>query len=126
MKHLQIVVNGLIPRDAINSKRRQKLLEISRLLQDKCINCTSVYFLKPESDWTTLGGGLNKTFYYKDNIRLLENGNKKLALSIKTKLDNIKVNCHEITINKKVVPTTKTVDYQRAGYWREVTTSSKN
>ena len=26
MKHLQIIVNGLIPRDAINTRRRQKLL----------------------------------------------------------------------------------------------------
>ena len=126
MKHLQIVVNGLIPRDAIKTKRRQKLLEINRLLPDKCKNCTSVYFLEPETDWTTQDGGLSKTFYYKDNIHLLKNGNKGLALSIKTKLDNIRVNCHEITINKRVVPTIKVVDYQRADYWRAVTTSSKN
>ena len=115
MKHLQIVVNGLIPRDAIHTKRRQKLLEINRLQQDKCTNCTSVYFLKPETDWTTLVGGFNKTFYYKDNIHLLENRNKKLPISIKTKLDNTRVNCHEICINKKVVPTLKAVDYQITG-----------
>ena len=54
----------------------------------------------PDTDWTTLDGGLNKTFYYKDNIHLLKNGNKKLALSIKTKLDNIKINFHEIAINE--------------------------
>ena len=90
MKHLQIAVNWLMPRNAINTKRRQKLKEI-----------------KSETDWTILDGGLNKTFYYKDNIHLLENGNIKLAISIKTKLDNIGVNCHEITINKKVVPTIK-------------------
>ena len=35
MKQLLIVVNGLIPRDAINTKRRQKLLEVNQLLQDK-------------------------------------------------------------------------------------------
>ena len=51
---------------------------------------------------------------------------KKLALSIKRKLHNMRVNCHEISINKKVVPTIKAVDYQRADYWRAVTTSSKN
>ena len=126
MKHLQIVVNGLNPLDAINTKRRQKLLEINQFLQDKSAKYTSVYFLKPDTDPTTLDGGLNKTFYYKENIHLLENGNKKLALSIKTKLDNIRVNCHEITINKKVVPTIKAVDYQRADYRRAVTTSSRN
>ena len=126
MKHLQVVVNGLIPRDAINTKRRQKLLKINRLLQHKCTNYTSVCFLKPDTDWTTLDGKLNKTFCYKDNIHLLKNGNKKLALSIKTKLDNIRVNCHEITINKKVVPTIKAADYQRVDYWRAVTTSSRN
>ena len=64
------------------------------------MNYTSIYLLKPDTDWTTLDGGLNKTFYYKDNIHLLKNGNKKLALSIKTKLDNIKINFHEIAINE--------------------------
>ena len=34
------------------------------------------------------------------------------TVSIKTKLDNIRVNCHEITINEKVVPIMKAVDYQ--------------
>ena len=111
MKDLQIVVNGLIPRDAINTKRRQKLLEVNQLLQYKCTYYTHVYFLKPDTDCTTLDGGLSKTFYYKDNIHLLQNGNKKLALSIKTKLDNIRVNCHDITINEKVVLTIKAVDY---------------
>ena len=33
------------------------------------------------------------------------------------------VNCHEITIDKKVVPTIKVVDCQRTDYWRAVTTS---
>ena len=60
--------------------------------------------------WTTLNGGLNKTYYYEDNLHLLENGNKKLALSIKTKLDNIRVTYHEITINEKEVPSLKTSD----------------
>ena len=101
LKHLQIVINGLIPRDTINTIRRQKLLEVNQLLQGKCTNYTSVYFLKPDADWTTRDGGLDKSFYHKDNIHLLENGNKKLALSIKTKLDKIRINCHEITIKKK-------------------------
>ena len=85
-----------------------------------------VYFLKPDSDWTTLDDGLNKTFYYKDNIHLLKNGIKKMPLSIKIKFDNIRVNCHEITINEKVVPTIKVVDYQRADYRMAITTSSRN
>ena len=67
-----------------------------------------------------------QTFYYKDNIHLLENGNKKLALSIKTKLDNIRINCHEIAINEKLVPTIKAVDYQGADYWRAIATLSRN
>ena len=33
MKHLQIVVNGLIPCDAINTKHGKKLLEVNHLLQ---------------------------------------------------------------------------------------------
>ena len=73
-----------------------------------------------------LDGGLKKTFYYKDNIHLLENGNKKLALPVKTKLDNIRVNCHKITINKKVVPTIKAVDYQRESNWQSNSTIKRN
>ena len=53
IKHLQIVVNELIPRDAINTKQRQKLLELNQLLQEKCTNYISVYFLKPDTDWKT-------------------------------------------------------------------------
>ena len=102
------------------------MLEVNQLLWDKCMNYTSIYLLKPDTDWTTLDSGLNKTFYYKDNIHLLENGNKKLALPIKTKLDNIKINCHEITINEKVVLAIKAVDYQRADCRRAITTLSRN
>ena len=50
---------------------------------------------------------------------------KKLALSVETKLDN-RVNCHRVTINEKVVPTIKAVDYQRADYRRAITISSRN
>ena len=125
-KHLQIIVNGLIPHDATSTRQRQKLLEANQLLQDKCTSYNSVYFLKPDTDWTTLDGGLNKTFYYKDNIHLLKNGNKKLVLSIKTKLDNARINCHKTAINEKVVPTIKAVDYQIANHRRAITTSSRN
>ena len=76
LKNLQIIVNGLIPRDATNTRRRQKLLEVNQLLRGKCTSYNSVYFLKPDTDWTTLDGGLNKTKYCKDNTHLLENGNK--------------------------------------------------
>ena len=82
---------------------------------------------------------LSKTRYRLDNPRwwaqqnfvlqrqhLLENGNKKLTVSIKTKLDNIRINCHEIAINEKVLPTIKAVDYQRTDYRRTKTTLSRN
>ena len=114
LKQLQIVVNGLIPCDAINTKRRQKLFEVNQLLQDKCTDYTSVYLVKPDADWATLDGGINKTFYYKDNIHLFENGNKKLPLPIKTKLDNIKINLLQDCHKQKCSTNNKTVDYQWA------------
>ena len=95
LKHLQIIVNGIIPRDATNARRRQKLLEVNQLLRDKCTSYNSVYFLKPDTDWTTLDGGLNKTLYYKENIHPSKTETKKLALSIKPKLGNIRINCHD-------------------------------
>ena len=55
---------------------------------------------------------------------------KKLALSIKTKL-NDRVNSHKITINKKEVPSLKTSDptiksVNKSGQWRAITTKSIN
>ena len=105
--------------------------KVNQLLQDKCTNYTSVYFLKPDADWTTLNGGLNRTYYYEDYLHLLENGNKKLALSIKTKLYNIRVNCHEIAINEKEVLSLKTSDptkksLDRPDYRKATTTSFRN
>ena len=86
MNHLQITVNRLIPRDAINTKRRQKLFIVIQWLRDKCANYASVcvFFLKPDEGWTTQIGQLNKTCY-KDNLHLIGKGNKKLALPIKKK-----------------------------------------
>ena len=63
LKHLQSVVNVVIHCDAINTKRRQKLLEVKQLLWDKYMNYTSACFLKPDTDWTTIDVGLSKTFY---------------------------------------------------------------
>ena len=71
MKCLQMVVNGPILGDAINTERRQKLLKVNKLLQDKCENCTSVYFLQPDKDWTGQNGQLNKIYCDKDNLHLI-------------------------------------------------------
>lgn len=65
-----MVVNGLISQDIINTERRQKLLIVNQFLQDKFANHTSVCFLKPDEDWTTQNGQLNKTYYYKDILHL--------------------------------------------------------
>ena len=55
---------------------------------------------------------------------------KKLALSIKTKL-NDSINFRKITINKKEVPSLKTSDptiksVNKSGQWRAITTKSIN
>ena len=56
---------------------------------------------------------------------------KKLALSTNIKLDNIRVNFHEITINEKEVPSLKISDptieaVDRPDSRRAITTSSRN
>ena len=86
MNHLQITINRLIPRDAINTKRRQKLFIVIQWLRDKCANYASVcvFFLKPDEGWTIQIGQLSKTCY-KDILHLIGKGNKKLALPIKKK-----------------------------------------
>lgn len=61
--HLQIVVDGLIPGDAVNNERKHELFIVNQLLQDMR---KLHQFLKPDKYWTTLNGQVNKDYYYKD------------------------------------------------------------
>ena len=46
-------------------------------------------------------GYINKTFLHKDNLYLVEKGNKKLAFLIKRKLNTIKIFFCKINTNEK-------------------------
>lgn len=74
---------------------------------------------------------VNSTKPTTDNHHLIENENKKLTLSIKAKLNNIRIFCHKITIDAKEVPSLKTSNptikvVNRLDYWRAITTISIN
>lgn len=51
---------------------------------------SNAHFLKPDAGWMWEDGYINKTFLHKDNLYLVEKGNKKLASLIKRKLNTIK------------------------------------
>ena len=57
--------------------------------------------MKPDAGWMWEDGYINKTFLHKDNLYLVEKGNKKLASLIKRKLNTIKNFFCKINTNEK-------------------------
>ena len=89
MNHLKIVINGiLLPQDEQNTARRQKLLTVNELLENKCTNYVNTYihYLSPDGDWIRENGCLDISLFYKDKLHLIEKGYFKLASSIKRKI----------------------------------------
>ena len=48
------------------------------------MNSNDVTYIDPHHTWITSGGILNTSLYYKDNLHLVEKGNKKLEKAIAT------------------------------------------
>ena len=90
MNHLKIVINGILPRDEQNTARRQKLLTVNELLENKCTNYvnTDIHYLSPDGDWIRENGCLDTSLFYKDKLHLIEKGYHKFALSIKRKISH--------------------------------------
>ena len=78
--HLNIVVCGLLPRDANWSVNRIYINEINDYLSYKC-GLNDFNFVKPK-DWTLHNGSLKPNLFYMDNLHLVEEGNMKLSESI--------------------------------------------
>ena len=83
MNHLKIVINGILPRDEQNTARRQKLLIVNELLENKCTNYvnTDIHYLRPDGDWIRENGCLDTSLFYKGKLHLIEKGYHFFCLS---------------------------------------------
>ena len=72
----------MLPRDKMYSFQRTKIDEANQLLKTKCKNLPQTYFMDQNGDWVNSDMVLNKNFYYKDFLYLVETGNEKFSKSI--------------------------------------------
>ena len=85
----QVIISGILPRDFVNTIRRDKTKEVNELLRKESFKLTSrVFYMEPESDWVTNQNLLNMKYFYRDHLYLIEKGYKKLAKTISVSLLN--------------------------------------
>ena len=79
----QVIIFGILPRDFVNTIRRDKIKEVNGLLKKECIELTSrVFYMEPDSDCVTNENLLNMKYFYRDHVHLIEEGYEKLAKTI--------------------------------------------
>ena len=50
----RVIISGILPRDFVNTIRRNKIKEVNELLKIECSKLTSrVYYMEPDPDWVT-------------------------------------------------------------------------
>ena len=98
-KQIKIIVHDILPRNKGNSLRRQKLLQTNKMLKEKCNQVPNVAYLQPESDWVKTNTELEMTYFYNDELHLIEEGYQKLASSISKKLKEIIISIHVPSIH---------------------------
>ena len=75
----QVIISGILPRDFVNTFRRNKIKEVNGLLKTECSKLTSrVFYMEPDPDWVTDENLLNMKHFYRDHPHLIEEGYEKL------------------------------------------------
>ena len=76
----QVIIFGILPRDFVNTIRRDKIKEVNKLLKKEYFKLTfRVFYMEPDSDWVTNKNLLNMKYFYRDHVHLIEEGYEKLA-----------------------------------------------
>ena len=76
----QVIIFGILPRDFVNTIRRDKIKEANKLLKKEYFKLTSrVFYMEPDSDWVTNKNLLNMKYFYRDHVHLIQEGYEKLA-----------------------------------------------
>ena len=79
----QVIIFGILPRDFVNTIRRDKIKEVNGLLKKECFKLTSrVFYMEPDSDRVTNENLLIMKYFYRD-LHFIEEGYEKLAKTIK-------------------------------------------
>ena len=75
---INIVVGGILPRDASWSIDQVLIKEVNEILKPKCSKSFFIY-ISYDNCWTVADGSLNPDLFLLDNIHLVKKGNLKLA-----------------------------------------------
>ena len=76
----RVIISGILPRDVVNTIRRNKIKEVNGLLKTECSKLTSgVFYMEPDPDWVTNENLLNMKYFYRDHLHLIEEGYEKLS-----------------------------------------------
>ena len=50
----KVIISGVLPRDFVNTIRREKIKKVNELLKIECSNLTSrAFYMEPDLDWVT-------------------------------------------------------------------------
>ena len=83
----QVKISGILPREIVNSIRRNKIKEVNGSLKTECSKLTSrVFYMEPDWEWVTNENLLNMKHFYRDHPHLIEEGYEKLSKTISMSL----------------------------------------
>ena len=84
----RVIISGILPRDFVNTIRRNKIKEVNELLKRECCSklTSRVFYMEPDPDWVTNGNLLNMKYFYRDHLHLIEEGYEKLSKTISISL----------------------------------------
>ena len=74
----RVIISGILPRDFVNTIRRNKIKEVNGLLKTECSKLTSrIFYMERDPDWVT-----NMKYFYRYHLHLIEEGYEKLSKTI--------------------------------------------
>ena len=78
----RVIISGILPRDFVNTIRRNKIKEVNGLLKTECSKLTSrIFYMERDPDWVT-----NMKYFYRYHLHLIEEGYEKLSKTISISL----------------------------------------
>ena len=83
----RVIISGILPRDFVNTIRRNKIKKVNELLKTECSMLISrVFDMEPDPDWVTNENLLNMKYFYRDHLDLIEERYEKLSKTISISL----------------------------------------
>ena len=83
----RVIISGILPRDFVNTIRRNKIKEVNELPKTECSKLASrVSYMEPGPDWVTNENLLNMKYFYRDHLHLIKEGYEKLSKTISISL----------------------------------------